>query len=197
MQDILDIIQTRRSIKKYNSQNVSEQHLKKILEAARWSPSARNKQVWKFIIVKDKNIKKEIGDTAKYYFYRLSYVSNAPIIIVVCADIEKSKWAIIDCAMASQNILLEAHSLGLGTCFIGAFNEAKIKNVLSIPERMKIVGLITLGYPDEISETPPRLEIDEFVFYDVYEQKKESVRLKDVLRPRRGLLSIITKFLKR
>jgi len=196
MPDILDFIKTRRSIRKYKSREVPEEHLKKILEAARWSPSAANRQPCRFIVVRDKEIKKKIGDHAKFYFLINRYVSEAPLIIAVCAK-DKNKWAPLDCAMASQNIMLEAHSLGLGSCFIGAFDEERIKKVLNLQDKMKIIALITLGYPDGKAETPPRLEIDEIVSYDSYNSKKKSSGLRDILIPQSGVLSIINKILKR
>jgi len=195
--DILNLIKTRRSIRKYKSQDVPKDSLNKILEAARWSPSAVNKQPWRFIVVRDKEIKKKIGDCAKFYFLINQHVSEAPVIIVVCAKDKTYKWAPLDCAMASQNIMLEAHSLGLASCFIGAFDEQKIKEILDLPDKMKIIALITVGYPDGQVETPPRLKIDEIVSYDVYDQKKKSAGLKNVLAPKSGVLSVIAKVLKR
>lgn len=190
MPDILNLIKTRRSIRKYKSQDVPEDHLNKILEAARWSPSAINKQPWQFVVVKDQNIKKEISNNVHL---TNRFVSKAPVIMVVCADLEKSqKWALVDCALACQNILLEAHSLGLGSCFIGAFNEDKIKNILKIPDKMKILGLITIGYPAEKPQASPRLDIDQIVSYDNYNQKKvKTSPLKT------GILSIVAKKLKK
>ncbi len=178
MYDILNIIKTRRSIRRYKSQDVPEDHFDRILEAARWSPSAINKQPWRFIVIRDKETKKKLGNYAKFYFLINRFISDAPVIIVVCVEDKAYKWALLDCAMASQNIMLEAHSLGLGSCFIGVFDEHKIKQILRLPDKMGIIALITIGYPDGQVETPPRLELDEIVFYDVYNQKEKSAGLK-------------------
>lgn len=195
--NVLNIIKTRRSVRRYKSQEVPEECLNKILEAARWSPSAVNRQPWRFIVVRDKEIRKKLGDSARFYFVVNRQVSDAPVIIAVCAKDKEYKWAAMDCAMASQNIMLEAHSLGLGSCFIGGFDEGKVKEILGLPDKMKVFALITLGYPDGEVETPPRLEIDEIVFHNVYEQKDKSFGVKNILTPKSGTLSVIAKILKR
>ena len=123
------------------------------------------------------------------------HVSEAPVIIAVCSKDKSYRWAPLDCAMASQNIMLEAHSLGLGSCFIGVFDENKIKELLGLPDKMGIVGLITLGYPDEKVDAPPRLELEEVVHYDAYRKDKSDASGKTIL-PRSGMLSFVTKFLK-
>jgi len=196
-QDMFNIIKTRRSIRRYKPQEVPEEHLNRILEAARWAPSAINRQPWKFIVVRDREIKEKIGDASKFYFVLNRNVSEAPIIIVVCTKDNAYKWATVDCAMASQNIMLEAHSLGLGSCFIGAFDEHKVKQILDLPDKMGIIALITIGYPDGQVETPPRIEKDEIVSYDVYNQKKKSAKLRNILTPKSGVLSVISKVLNR
>lgn len=194
---VLNLIKTRRSVRRYKSQEVPEECLNKILEAARWSPSAVNRQPWRFIVITDKEIRKKIGDSARFYFIINRQVSDAPVIIAVCVEDKEYKWAAMDCAMASQNIMLEAHSLGLGSCFVGGFDEYKVKEILGLTDKMKIFALITIGYPDGEVETPPRLGIDEIVSYNVYERKNKSSGIKNILTPKSGVLSVITKILKR
>lgn len=190
--ELLDIIKTRRSIRKYKPEDVPDEYIEKMLEAARWAPSAVNGQPWRFLVVRDKEIKKKMGKYIKSYLVINRHVSEAPVIIAICSKDKSYKWASLDCAMASQNIMLEAHSLGLGSCFIGVFNENKIKELLGMPDKMGIVGLITVGYPDGEAEAPPRLELDEIAFYDAYRKNKSSVSKL----PRSGILSLVTKFLK-
>ena len=194
---LLKLIKTRRSVRKYKSQAVPKGHLNKILEAARWAPSAINRQPWRFIVIKDKGIRKKIGNAARLYFTLNRWVSDAPVIIVVCTKNKEDEWTAMDCAMASQNIMLEAHSLGLGSCLIGAFNKHKVKQILGLTDKMKIFALITLGYPDGEVGTPPRLELNEIVSYDNYDWNSRSFGSKNVLTPKSGPLSVIVKVLKR
>jgi len=193
--DILDIITTRRSVRKYMQKNVPDEYIEKIMEAARWAPSAVNGQPWRFVVVRDDETRKKIGEYARFYFLINRHVSEAPVIIAVCSKDKSYRWAPLDCAMASQNIMLEAHSLGLGSCFIGVFDENKIKELLGLPDKMGIVGLITLGYPDGKVDAPPRLELEEVVHYDAYRKDKSDASGKTIL-PRSGMLSFVTKFLK-
>lgn len=197
MDDILDIIKTRRSVRKYSNQEITEEQLKKILEAGRWSPSAVNRQPWSFVVVKDKEARKKIGDASKFYLIANKHVSEAPVIIAVCVKDKTNKWAQIDCGMASQNIMLEAHSIGLGTCFCGLFDEEKIKQIIGLPESMSVLGLITLGYPEGETPAASRLEIDNIVSYESYDSKNKSSGIKTALSTKRGILSFIAKFFKR
>lgn len=196
MQDILDIIKTRRSVRKYKDQAVTKEFIDKILEAARWAPSAINVQPVRFVVVQDSEIKKKVGDAARFYFLINNHVADAALIIAVCAKDKNYKWAPLDCAMASQNIMLEAHSLGLGSCFVGEFNEDKAKEALGLPDKMKIFALITIGFPDGEVETPPRLDINEIVFYDKYEENGD-IGSKSILSPKSGTMSVLGKILRR
>jgi nitroreductase len=189
--DIIDIIKGRRSVREYSDKNISDKHVEKILEAARWSPSAVNMQPWKFVVVRDGKIKKKIGDASRYYFVGNRHVSAAPMIIVVCANTNDNKWAVMDCSMASQSMMLEAYSLGISSCFVGAFDENKIKGILDIPEKMNIVGIVVFGYSKGSIKDPGRISMDKIVSYDKYEDKGTSNPLKS------GALSVITKGLKR
>lgn len=196
MQDILDIIKTRRSVRRYKNQEVPKEFVDKILEAARWAPSAINVQSCRFVVVQDKEVKKMVGDSARFYFLINNHVADAGAIIAVCAKDKNWKWAPLDCAMASQNIMLEAHSLGLGSCFVGEFKEEKVKEALGLPDEMKVFALITIGFPDGEVETPPRLDISEIVFYDKYEERNSNID-KKILSPKSGTMSVLGKILRR
>ncbi|MBD3363530.1 nitroreductase [Candidatus Dojkabacteria bacterium] len=165
--DILQTIRNRRSIRQFKDKKISDDILHKVLEAARWAPSAVNRQPWNFIVIKKESIKKKLS--GKLFS---AFISRAPIVIAICAKIKKSKWAVIDCSLAAQNIMLEAHSLGLGTCFVGAFNEQKVKDILRIPKGIKVIGLITLGYPTEKKRKGIRLELDSIVSFNTYQNQK-------------------------
>ena len=146
--DVMTAIRTRRSIRKYKSRSVEKEKIRKILEAGRLSPSAKNRQPWHFIAVTDSQIKKELS---KWLFTR--HIKNSPVTIVGCAKtgILDRKWSIIGTSIALQNMVIAAWALGIGSCWIGGFKEDRVKQLLRIPGKQKIVALVTFGYP---AETP-------------------------------------------
>jgi len=145
MEDILNLIKSRRSIRKYRDKHVEREKIRKIMEAARWAPSARNSQPWKFF-VREKNEQTEmITELA----YGSEFVGEAPVLILACGNESKSTDCIADVSFAIENLILEAHSLGLGTCIIGYFDRDIAKSVFKIDEELTIFYMITLGYPDE------------------------------------------------
>ncbi|HUU86347.1 MAG TPA: nitroreductase family protein [Candidatus Glassbacteria bacterium] len=143
---LIDYILSRRSIRKYEKREIPEKTINQILKTGQNAPSAANKQPFHFIILKDQEIKKKISTT----FSR--FIKDVPIVIVGCAN-EKAlitgKWAVIDTTIAMQNMVIAAWTLGVGSCWIGSFNEKKVKQLLKIPDKWKVVALITLGYPAE------------------------------------------------
>jgi nitroreductase len=151
--EVFECIKTRRSVRSYEKKDVPNELIGQIIFAGIQAPSAGNMQPWEFIVVKDEKTKKELSFAA----LRQNHVEEAPVVIVVCANPEKSGdrygdrgrnlYCIQDTAAAIENMLLTANSLGLGTCWIGAFDEGKIKTILNIPERIKAVAIITLGFP--------------------------------------------------
>jgi len=144
---LLDLILSRRSIRRYETKDISEEVLKQILEAGRQAPSAANRQPVRFVIVKDHDLLKVLCDTL---FTR--FVKYAPVAIVGCADIKSlltGKWAVVDATIAMENMVIAAWSLGVGSCWIGACKEEKVKELLKIPDKWKVVALVTLGYPAE------------------------------------------------
>jgi len=144
---LLDLILSRRSIRRYETKDISEEVLKQIFEAGRQAPSAANRQPVRFVIVKDHDLLKVLCDTL---FTR--FVKYAPVAIVGCADIKSlltGKWAVVDATIAMENMVIAAWSLGVGSCWIGACNEEKVKELLKIPDKWKVVALVTLGYPAE------------------------------------------------
>ncbi|MBN2015815.1 nitroreductase family protein [Candidatus Dojkabacteria bacterium] len=183
--DILNIIKARRSIRKYKNKQVSQDLINRVLEAARWAPSAVNRQSWHFIVVNDPCIKKDLANKPFS-----GPVQNAPAVTVVCVDESKDRWAVINGSLASQNIMLEAYSLGLGTCFVGAFDESRVKSVLNIPKEIKVLGLIALGYPDEEPKVPPRKDLENISSLNKYSSDKSSILQS-------GILSFVSKQVKK
>ncbi len=182
--EVLEAIRTRRSIRKYKTDPIDDNTLETVLEAARWAPSWANTQCWRFIVVRDSRIKAELAstlrDTNRYTNPALGAIRNAPIVIVACAELSKSgcangvpatdkgDWFMFDVALAMQNLVLAAHSLGLGTVHVGGFDAKKAANILEVPEGYCVVEMTPLGYPDQIRNPRPRKELAEIVFYDKY-----------------------------
>ena len=143
---VIDVILNRRSIRKYDDKDIPQDVLEAIMEAGRQSPSAANRQPYHFIVVTNSEIKKELPGLVS------RFIKNAPVVIVGCANpkaLLTGKWAAVDTTIALENMVLAASSLGIGSCWIGAFNEQKVKDKLQIPESWKIVALLSLGYPAE------------------------------------------------
>lgn len=192
MGDILDLLKARRSVRHYQRKEVPREVIERLIEAARWSPSGANIQPWHFVVVTREDLRREVGDEAKFFFVKSRHVSEAPLLIVVCGD-TKSAFHVVDCSLAGANIIMEATSLGLGTCWIGAFHEDRIKEILGIPEGMKVVGIITVGYPAETPPPPPKLELLEILHWEGLRDTGRSVRSR-VLRS--GPLSVLPRILK-
>ena len=148
---VIEIIKSRHSVRKFLAKPIEEEKLNQVLEAARLAPSWRNRQCWKFIVVKDTQIKKSIIQNTSVY--NQSWLGKEPIIIVACGNPELSGFKndqyyyLVDVAIAMEHLVLAATALGLGTCWIGSFDEQKIKQILKIPDKIRIVTITPLGYP--------------------------------------------------
>lgn len=164
--DVFEAVRKRRSIRDYLDKDVEEEKLLRIMEAARLAPSARNRQEWRFIIVKDKNLKERLVKEASPH---QPFMLKAPIVIV--AYVLDKDYVMrcgvpahyIDVAIALTHIHLQAVEEGLGTCWIGSFYQDKVKDVLSLPKEAEVIQLMTLGYPAEDPPQRPRLPLDEIV----------------------------------
>ncbi len=149
--DIFELIQRRKSIRKFVPTEVEAEKIEKIMEAARLAPSWRNRQCWKFIVVNDPDLKKEVIRCTDAY--NQAWLGGEYAIIVVCGDPSKSgnrgglPYFLVDVAIATEHLMLAAAALGLGTCWIGSFDEEKIKILLNIPEHIRVVTMTPLGYP--------------------------------------------------
>jgi nitroreductase len=168
--NIYEAIQKRRSIRKYKSDDIAEDKLNRILETARLAPSGKNGQPWRFIVVKDKTLRNALVPACRDQ----GFISEAPIVIVACAKEEESyqkqggymkSWT-IDIGIALEHIMLAAVAEGLGSCWIGAFEEAKVREVLKIPADLRIVALTPLGYPAQDPTAKPRKATKEVIFYN-------------------------------
>jgi nitroreductase len=143
--EVFEAIRKRHSVRSYLPDEVSSEKLEKILEAARLAPSAGNIQPWHFIVVTDQQKRKRLskGRYAKF-------LVESPVVLVGCGDKKASpNWHTVDTAIAMQNMVLTATSEGLATCWIGSFYENQVKELLSIPERFKVIALLAVGYRRE------------------------------------------------
>lgn len=141
--EVYEAIARRRSIRAYRDVPVPEDSLNRILEAARMAPSAGNRQEYKFIVVKDKQLKQALVEACNNQVF----VGQAGAIIVGCATNPERRYAAVDVAIAMDHMTLAAVAEGLGTCWIGAFSEEKVKSLLGIPEGVRVVCLMPIGVP--------------------------------------------------
>jgi len=169
--DIFEAIKTRRSVRRFAEKPVEEDKVLSLLEAVRQAPSWANFQCWRLIVVRDRVTRGKISELSyvESFFSPLGYKSNpakkglaeAPVIIVACADPSQSGtlWSqpyyMTDLGIASQNLMLTARALGLGTVFVGVFDEEKIRATLDVPSHIRVVGLFPIGYPLEEKTTGP------------------------------------------
>jgi nitroreductase len=163
--DVFEAIQSRRSVRKYKPHSIPSEDLHRILEAARLAPSAGNRQPWRFILVRGAEKKRTLAEVAN----NQTFLADAYVIVVAAADPEVSeRWCDRDTMIAVEHMVLAATALGYGTCWIGAFNEENVKNLLEIPTKLRVVALVPIGKPDETPNPRPRKEISEIFFEEEY-----------------------------
>lgn len=181
--ELFEAVTTRRSIRKYLDKPVEEEKLQAVVEAVRQAPSWANMQCWRMVVVKDPGMKQRISDLSyvESFFAPKGYKANpskkalaeAPAVIALCADPADSgtlwgqQYYLVDCGIASQNLMLAARAQGLGTVFVGIYDEEKLKALLNIPEAVRVVGLFPLGYPaEEKKDGPPRKPVSEICYLE-------------------------------
>jgi nitroreductase len=172
--DVFEAIQKRRSVRAYESKPVSEEMIRKILEAARLAPSAASIQPRQFIVVTEPEKRKALARR----FAR--FLAESPVVIVGCGDEKASpRWYIVDVAIAMQNMVLAATGEGLGTCWVGTFEEDQVREILKIPQSMKVIALLALGYPREkldvlskvVHFVRPRKKLEKIAYLEEYGKK--------------------------
>lgn len=167
--NVSDAVKTRKSVRKYVDRPVEESKLNAVLGAGRLAPSASNRQEWRFVVVRESGTRKRLAEAAGGQ----TFVAEAPVVIAACAKTDGRVMTCgqlsypIDVAIALDHMTLAAVELGLGTCWIGLFEEKKVKEILGIPEEIRVVQLMPLGYPVDPTPTEKsRLPIDVIVKYD-------------------------------
>ncbi|MGD6810310.1 MAG: nitroreductase family protein [Candidatus Bathyarchaeia archaeon] len=172
--EVFEAIKNRRSIRQFTNQTVSEETVEKLIEAARLAPTAGNAQAYQLVIVQQEAQKQRLT----YAAFGQKQIHTASVVFVICVDLKKAKdsygdrglslYCIQDTAAVTENILLAACSLGLGTCWIGAFKEEDVKKVVNAPEDMRPVAMIPVGYPAEAPPERPRRLPAEFVHKETF-----------------------------
>jgi nitroreductase len=177
--DLIEIIRGRRSIRKYDTKDVPGETVDQLIEAIRWAPSWTNCQCWEVVVVRDPAVKEQLqaslppkGNPAA------KAIVEAPVLIALCAKTETSgyykglettkfgDWMMYDLGLATQNLCLLAHSLGLGTVIVGLFDHDRARAVVNVPDGYELVTMIPLGYPLKVGRAPKRRESHEFTHDD-------------------------------
>lgn len=171
--DLMEAIKTRRSIRRFKPTPVPDNLLKEVLNAARLAPTACNAQPWRLVVVRDEQVKLKLAASANGQ----KFIAQAPIVIVACGIPEEAfptvggymSSHVVDVSIVVDHLTLAAHSLGLGTCWIASFKEDKVRELLGVPEDVRVVAITPLGYPDENPERPSRRNLEELVRYEKYQ----------------------------
>ncbi len=166
---VMETIKLRKSVRSFEDRPVEDEKLNALLEAARLAPSASNRQEWRFVVVREAEMRKKVAGAAN----NQAFVGEAPVVLACCAESDNHRMACgqlcypIDLAIAIDHISLAAVELGLGTCWIGAFQEDKVKSLLGIPDEVRVVELMPLGYPaDAGPKEKSRKPLDSIVHWD-------------------------------
>tara|TARA_Y100000034_G_scaffold115912_1_gene153621 strand:- start:795 stop:1394 length:600 start_codon:yes stop_codon:yes gene_type:complete len=195
--EVTKAIENRRSVQKYLDKDVPLKTILELIEAANYAPSSGNLQNWKFIIVKDKKKKEKIAECCLDQLW----MCEAPVFIVICSDREriqsffekyKNTYSIQNCAIAAQNLMLKAHSLKLGSCFVGGFSKMTLRRLLEIPPGIEPESIIALGFPAE-KPVSKRSHIEVCTFFEKYGNKKAD---KSIWPIGNTLKSLFSKFKK-
>jgi len=168
--DVKTAIRTRRSIRAYDPREVEEEKLVRILESGRLSPSASNRQERRFIVIRNAGMRKALSEAAR----NQKFLAEAPVVIAACSVEKEYVMSCgqlaypIDTAIAVDHMTLSAVEEGLGTCWIGAFDEKKVKEILNIPDGIRVVTLLPVGYPSDIPRPTSRKSLDEIVMWETW-----------------------------
>jgi nitroreductase len=169
--DVLEAIRERRSIRAFQDRPIPQEAVEALIEALTWAPSAGNLQSRRFFFVFNPTLRRRLVDAA----WGQDFIAEAPLVIVACADHERIRWryrdrgvylySLLDVAAAVQNLMLAAHALGLGTVWVGAFDEAAVSRLLNLPSGLRPVTLVPVGYPAERPSAPRRLPREQLITF--------------------------------
>jgi nitroreductase len=169
---VLDIIMSRKSIRRYREDPIPDEVFLRVMEAARLAPSGKNLQPWKFIVIREKEMKRSLAEASRGQLF----MAGAPVILAACGCPDMSyprqgnymkSWP-IDVTIALQHLMLQAEEEGLGTCWIGAFEEKDVKRLLHVPEDWRVLALTPLGFPAQVPDDRGRKPLSEIVSYEKF-----------------------------
>jgi nitroreductase len=179
--DILELVKKRRHIHFFEAEPISDENIKTLLEAARWAPSAGNLQPWEIILIDSKDDKDRLVGAIK----KKEYIRSAPVILIFCADMNRSRerygergtslYVIQDTTAAIQNVLLTATALGLGSGWVGDFDENAIADLFKLPPNVRPMALIMIGKSNENPKPPSRRNIEDFTHIGRFGKKSSHV----------------------
>lgn len=170
--DIFEVIAGRRSIRKYKDTPVGRGQIEQLLNFARLAPSWKNLQCWRFLVLTDPDARSRLFAAFPDENPGKKAFATAPCAVVVCADPSESgvengmEYYLADTAIAFDHLCLAAYGMGLGTCWMGWYDEEAIKEALGIPQQIKVVGITPLGYPDQDPKPRPRKELAQVAFFE-------------------------------
>jgi nitroreductase len=180
MTEFFQVLEERRSIRKYEDREVPQALVDRVLEAVKWSPSWTNCQCWEVIVVRDARIKEKLQETIAPKNPATKAIVTAPVVLALCgrlgvsgyynnqASTKFGDWYFFDLGIATQSLCLAARDLGLGTVIVGLLNHDRAKAVLNVPQGVELVALIPLGYPAKVPPAPKRREVAEFTHFETY-----------------------------
>jgi len=162
---LVDVVLSRRSVRRYEQKEIPKDVLDRILEAGRQAPSAMNRQPWHFIVLTDYEIKKELS---KGFFNRHIKDSAVTVVGVAYTGFIDRRWSTISTSIALQNMVIAAWAMGVGSCWIGDFKENNVKKLLKIPDKWKIVAFVSFGYPAEKPQLKRKKPLDKIVSFNKF-----------------------------
>lgn len=180
MNDIMAAIKNRRSVRKYDGNDVSREDENQLLEAVRWAQSWANTQCWEVVVVRDPAMKEKLAETVYKGNPAQKSITAAPVVFVLCAKYKSSgyykgevttkfgDWFLFDMGIAAQNLCLCAHCLGIGTVVVGLFDHDKANTVVNVPDGHEVVCMIPAGHPAKPSAAPKRKTVAEFTHYESF-----------------------------
>jgi nitroreductase len=178
--ELMEAIKSRRSVRNFENKDVSDEQVKQLLEAVQWAQSWANTQCWEIIVVRNAETKAKLQETLPKTNPATKAMVEAPVVFVICGKLQAAgyykgqvttkfgDWFMFDLGIASQNLCLRAHDLGLGSVIVGLFDHDKAKQVLGVPEGYELVAMIPVGYPAKVPSAPKRKEIAEFTHYEKF-----------------------------
>jgi nitroreductase len=174
-------IKGRRSIRRYREEHIPDSLIEELLDLARYAPSSMNGQPWYFIVVRNDETKRQLVEIknkhcpAEKRVYKADFLKNAPVVVVVCVDKERSfNRGVENAVLATANIMLGAYRRGLGSVYMSAYRRddpsisEEIRQILGIPQNVDPITIVPLGYPDETPKPKTVRLLDEVVFYETF-----------------------------